>query len=431
MSLRRRPFRIAPTIPTTLTAAAAMTLLLAPMAARPAARQTTPPRIVAVGDIHGAYDAFVQILQAAGVIDAQRQWIGGTTLLVQTGDVFDRGTGVRSALDLLMDLEDQAKRAGGRVEALLGNHEVMNLASEYRDVNPETYAAFADARSEDRQKRAYDDYARIAKRVKAATGAAVLARDEWMKTHPPGFVEYVELLGPRGKYGKWLRAHEVIFTANGTGFMHAGISPDGPKTIDEINKTAARELDALDDTRAAMVQAELVPPFCTLAEMVTTAVAELQRIAAAIKKNEAPGDHVTRDFVDKLQALTTIDKSSLFAANGPLWFRGFAQWPDGDEPQAIALLERYGLQRFVTAHTPQPGRIRARFGNRMFIIDTGMLSSYFKNGRASALELHDGRVTAIYSDSKEVLVPSAAAHFVRLPFADRARAGGVDLAASR
>ncbi|HET7216419.1 MAG TPA: hypothetical protein VFJ02_00160, partial [Vicinamibacterales bacterium] len=61
------------------------------------------------------------------------------------------------------------------------------------------------------------------------------------------------------------------------------------------------------------------------------------------------------------------------------------------------------------------GRIRVRFGNRMFLIDTGMLSSYFKDGRASALELQGDRITAIYPDSREVLVPSAAAHLWRRP----------------
>ena len=42
---------------------------------------------------------------------------------------------VRDALDLLMRLEEEAQRAGGRVESLLGNHEVMNLLHEFRDVS--------------------------------------------------------------------------------------------------------------------------------------------------------------------------------------------------------------------------------------------------------------------------------------------------------
>ena len=63
------------------------------------------PRIVAVGDVHGAGDAFVSILQKTGLIDAQKRWAGGTAILVQTGDLLDRGQDVRQILDLLMALE--------------------------------------------------------------------------------------------------------------------------------------------------------------------------------------------------------------------------------------------------------------------------------------------------------------------------------------
>ena len=45
----------------------------------------TSERIVAVADVHGAYDRFVTILRAADLIDAGASWIGGRTVLVQTG----------------------------------------------------------------------------------------------------------------------------------------------------------------------------------------------------------------------------------------------------------------------------------------------------------------------------------------------------------
>src|SRR4051812_4358414 len=62
-------------------------------------------RVVAIGDIHGAATGLAQILQAAGLIDAGRKWTGGTARLVQTGDILDRGSEVREAIDLLMRLE--------------------------------------------------------------------------------------------------------------------------------------------------------------------------------------------------------------------------------------------------------------------------------------------------------------------------------------
>ena len=374
----------------------------------PQAAKAAGPRVVAIGDVHGAFDQFVEILQTAGLIDAKHQWIGGTTVLVQTGDIFDRGPKVREALDLLMRLEEEARRAGGRVEALLGNHEVMNLLHEFRDVSPASYAAFADAKSESRRQRAFDDYAKLVKQ--RATPGEAPSRDAWLASHPPGFLEYVEALGPRGKYGRWLRSHKVITTEGGTAFMHAGVRADMAPTFDDINRTATREIAAWDDTKALMVKAQIVPAFCTLPEAVEAAVAELQRIAAALQANPnvQPGDHVTREFVEKLQALLAVGKSSLFEPEGPLWFRGFANWPENQETidtQLTPVLTKYGVERFVTGHTPSStGRIVSRFSNRLILIDTGMLTTFFKNGRASALELQDGRITAIYTDTRTPIV---------------------------
>ena len=370
-------------------------------AAPPAAEQTQAIRIVAVGDVHGAYEPFVEILQTAGLIDSERKWTGGKATLVQTGDVFDRGEGVRDALDLLMRLEDEAKRAGGSVEALLGNHEMMNIYGDFRDVSPAVFAAFADARSDDRRQRAYEDYARLAKRrgIESPT-----PRNEWMTAHPPGFLEYAEALGPRGKYGKWLRSHKVVANLGGTGFMHAGIKYEMTGTLEDINRTARSEITSWDETKSQMIQLNLVSAYSTLQETIDGAGVELQRIATTLQEKKNPGDHVSREFVGSLQSLLEVGKWSAFSPDGPLWFRGFAQWPDTDEPQVVELLTRVGVRRFVTGHTPSlPGRIKARFGNRIFLIDTGMLSTYFKGGRASALEIQGDQITAIYTTEREVL----------------------------
>src|SRR6185436_11794872 len=57
----------------------------------------TTERIVAVGDIHGAFDQFVAILRAAGLIDNRNRWSGKKAVLVQTGDILDRGPDSRKA----------------------------------------------------------------------------------------------------------------------------------------------------------------------------------------------------------------------------------------------------------------------------------------------------------------------------------------------
>ena len=61
---------------------------------------------------------------------------------------------------------------------------------------------------------------------------------------------------------------------NGTVFMHAGIRPEPPGDVDDVNRKAAARDRRMDDIRAVMVKAQLVPPFCTLGELVSAAAAE-------------------------------------------------------------------------------------------------------------------------------------------------------------
>ena len=70
----------------------------------------TPPsqRLVAIGDIHGAYNGFRSILREVSLIDDKDRWIGSDTILVQTGDFLDRGPGATRVARLLMDLQEQA-----------------------------------------------------------------------------------------------------------------------------------------------------------------------------------------------------------------------------------------------------------------------------------------------------------------------------------
>src|SRR6476469_7886853 len=93
-------------------------LVLAPLVAQDNFQDVA--RIVAIGDVHGGFDEMVAVLRGVGVINEKNKWSGGKTQLVQTGDVVDRGSDSRKVMDLLMDLEKQARKAGGMVHPLLG-----------------------------------------------------------------------------------------------------------------------------------------------------------------------------------------------------------------------------------------------------------------------------------------------------------------------
>src|SRR5688572_22659768 len=86
------------------TASAAVVLAESRASGGPAAQ---PGRVVAIGDIHGDFDAFLGLLTHVGLIDGERRWTGRDTTLVQTGDYMDRGPKIRPLLDFLMTLEPQ------------------------------------------------------------------------------------------------------------------------------------------------------------------------------------------------------------------------------------------------------------------------------------------------------------------------------------
>jgi hypothetical protein len=169
----------------------------------------TDQRVVAIGDVHGAYEPFVAILREAGLIDARDRWIGGSALLVQTGDVLDRGPDSRRVIDLLRKLERSSARAGGGVHSLLGNHELMRLAGDWRYVSAGEVAAFRRADS---------------------TGAN----------------EFRAAFAATGSYGRWLISHAAIAKINSMIFVHGGISPSiAPLGCRGINAAIETELDDL------------------------------------------------------------------------------------------------------------------------------------------------------------------------------------------
>jgi len=89
-------------------------------------------RIIAVGDIHGDYEKLIKVLRHAKLIDKNNNWIGKNSILVQVGDLIDRGKDPKKVLDLMIKLKNQATKFGGVVNILLGNHELLNLQGDFR-----------------------------------------------------------------------------------------------------------------------------------------------------------------------------------------------------------------------------------------------------------------------------------------------------------
>jgi hypothetical protein len=354
-------------------AAALLLALAAPAAAGPAeCKFSGAPRVVAVGDVHGAYERFAAILHSAGIVDENGRWSGGRAQLVQTGDVLDRGTDTRRCLDLLMRLEGEAKKAGGQVHALLGNHEAMNIVGDLRYVKPAEYELFRTPRSEEHRHHLYERSlagARDAAKQRAEKFDEDAFRKRFDAQAPLGFVERTQALSAEGTYGRWLRERPATVVVNGVAFVHGGLTPE----------SAALGCDGIN----AAVQREL-------------------------------GPDLAKTRQDPTAALATGEQ-------GPLWYRGLAR---ADETALSASLDealrKIGAHAVVIGHTvTSTGRIETRFGGRVVMIDAGMTDEY--GGHAAALEIDsEGRMTAVYPGEREPLAVPAAR-------AARSGAGGLPL----
>ncbi len=87
------------------------------------------PNFYVIGDIHGQLRKLVNLLQEAGIVNNSHSWVAGNATLLFMGDFIDRGPDGIPVIDLVMRLQSEAASTGGRVESLLGNHEMLILAA--------------------------------------------------------------------------------------------------------------------------------------------------------------------------------------------------------------------------------------------------------------------------------------------------------------
>ncbi len=231
-----------------------------------------PERIVSMGDVHGDFISLSTMLQKTGLVDDSLHWAGGRSVFVQLGDFTDRGARVRETMDLLMKLQEEAPRQGGQVIVLMGNHEMMNIVGDYRYVSTEAYSSFADEGSEQRRASAFKQFLKWRKHRAERYGdfEAVdpsVLKKTWFEGHPPGFVEYLEAMGPEGTYGRWLRRLPAVVKIGDSIFIHGGIRPSLAKMdLDELNREVAKERELHDALRKTLVSYRVIDTTSTLGD---------------------------------------------------------------------------------------------------------------------------------------------------------------------
>jgi hypothetical protein len=182
--------------------------------ATPSWRLPAPERLVAFADIHGDLDALGRVLRLAGLVDAKGDWSGGRTVLVQTGDVLDRGPGEREVLEWLARLEVQARAAGGRLVALPGNHEILNVRGDYSYITEAALQAFA-----------------------GAPGLDLEAPE--VKARPARERTRFAALRPGGPWASWYARSPVVIVVGDTVFLHGGLMPVHLEYgVDRLNREA-------------------------------------------------------------------------------------------------------------------------------------------------------------------------------------------------
>ena len=325
---------------------------------------TCVEKIVAVGDIHGDYKAFIKILKGTGLIDKELHWIGGKTHLVQIGDVLDRGDHAKEILDLLMKLEKEAEEAGGKVHMLIGNHEELNITglvfNRGDEFTTRQLVSFLPDRYRERQVKKFrkilGDNPTKKKGLDSSLDRDLMPFWENMlnelrtdRKHPARR-EYLRNFNKI--HGKWIVQQNAVIKINNIIFVHGGIS----------EKFSMWELKAINNRLRK----------------------ELEDIRRAVMNSTLP----------KIQ---DFQRQIVWEPGGPYWYRGYFEVDEHDFQENVdIILKNLNAEYMVIAHTPQVIKTKEDmqlFQGKIWIIDTGISELYRKRmgGRLSALIIDKGK----------------------------------------
>ncbi|KAH7672562.1 Metallo-dependent phosphatases protein [Dioscorea alata] len=316
-------------------------------------------RIVAVGDLHGDLSQTRSALEMAGVLSSNGEdlWIGGDTVLVQLGDVLDRGEDEIAILSLFQSLDVQAKQRGGAVFQVNGNHETMNVEGDFRYVDPGAFdecIGFLEYLHEldGNWQEAFVTWINVYERWKENHRMSHSQWSTWnFMKRQKGVFARSSLFSPGGPLACELARNAVVLKVDDWVFCHGGLLPHHIKYgIEKMNREVSNWMRGLSDDNDEGL--------------------EIPFIATRGYDSVVWNRLYSRDLSDmkhKTWKVSSIAEQTL---------------------QAI------GAKGMVVGHTPQFDGANCKYNCRIWCIDVGM-SSGVLNSRPEVLEIVNNKARVI------------------------------------
>ncbi|KAJ3680891.1 hypothetical protein LUZ60_015380 [Juncus effusus] len=311
-------------------------------------------RIVAVGDLHGDLSQTRNALEIAGILRPNGfDWIGGDTVLVQLGDILDRGEDEIAILSLLKSLKIQAKSKGGAVFQVNGNHETMNVEGDFRYVDPNAFDECINflnyfEECNGNWNDAFLSWILVSREMKGSPGNW----SPWLIKRQKGVSARSALLSPGGALACELAKNPVVIKINDWIFCHGGLLPHHVMYgVERMNKEVS---DWMRDS-----------------------------------KRETPIPFIATRGYDSV-----------------VWNRLYSREPGPPNTQSWKIssvaektLEGIRAKGMVVGHTPQiDGANCSKYDDRVWCIDVGM-SSGVLNSSPEVLEIVNNRARVLKSGS--------------------------------
>ncbi|KAG2267581.1 hypothetical protein Bca52824_062136 [Brassica carinata] len=319
-------------------------------------------RIIAVGDLHGDLRKARDALQIAGVLssDGKDHWIGEDTVVVQVGDILDRGEDEIAILSLLRLLDEQAKANGGAVFQVNGNHETMNVEGDFRYVDTRAFDEcidFLDYLEDYAQDwdKAFKNWIFESRQWKEDRRNSQTYWDQWnIVKRQKGVIARSVLFRPGGRLACELSRHGVVLRVNNWVFCHGGLLPHHVAYgVERINREVSTWMKSSSDEEDSPEM-----PFIATRGYDSVVWSRLYSRETS-DLNEYQIEQVSKILRDSLEAV--------------------------------------GAKAMVVGHTPQLSGVNCEYGCGIWRVDVGM-SSGVLDSRPEVLEIRGDKARVIRSN---------------------------------